>query len=264
MDEYTSRPPSYSIEPPPQRRQTPSRVAAFVIAAVAVLAIGTLALLLVRANQDRTDLQASLNTSQAEVTRLGGEVATGAERRRELEEELSGTTDRLAAAQDELATANEELAAAAEVRDAVIDFFALSMTLGAGLTETQADCLAETLEADMGAADLLNATLAAADVGFNSGEFDSEMLSFGLAVVGAADDCGLDIGDLSAAAFSVGNSYGDNAALDSLWDSCAAGDLGSCDQLYSQSPVGSDYERFAATCGDRFTLQDAPLVCAEG
>ncbi len=44
--------------------------------------------------------------------------------------------------------------------------------------------------------------------------------------------------------------YGDDAFLDGLWDACASGDMIACDDLYMESPVDSDYERFADTCGD--------------
>lgn len=49
--------------------------------------------------------------------------------------------------------------------------------------------------------------------------------------------------------------YGDDAELDVLWDGCAAGDLGSCDTLYFQSPFGSTYETFGSTCGETTTDQ---------
>lgn len=45
--------------------------------------------------------------------------------------------------------------------------------------------------------------------------------------------------------------YGSDAVLDALWDDCAAGDPVACDTLYVESPVGSEYESFGATCGDR-------------
>ncbi|MBC7289900.1 MAG: hypothetical protein H5T83_01015 [Actinotalea sp.] len=45
--------------------------------------------------------------------------------------------------------------------------------------------------------------------------------------------------------------YGDDPALDALWDACAAEDWAACDALYEDSPPGSEYERFADTCGDR-------------
>jgi len=45
--------------------------------------------------------------------------------------------------------------------------------------------------------------------------------------------------------------YGDDPYLDSLWDGCTAGDADACDALYVESPVGSSYEEFGATCGGR-------------
>jgi len=48
-------------------------------------------------------------------------------------------------------------------------------------------------------------------------------------------------------------SYGDDADLDALWDDCGAGNLSACDSLYYSSPVDSDYERFAQSCGGTST-----------
>ncbi|MFB9953653.1 DUF4190 domain-containing protein [Cellulomonas denverensis] len=47
------------------------------------------------------------------------------------------------------------------------------------------------------------------------------------------------------------DTYGDDPELDALWDSCAAGDMGACDDLYYESPFGSEYENFGDTCGNR-------------
>src|SRR5665648_812338 len=44
-----------------------------------------------------------------------------------------------------------------------------------------------------------------------------------------------------------GDNYGDDATLDALWDACAAEDWASCDQLYFDSPLGSEYEAFGDT-----------------
>jgi len=49
----------------------------------------------------------------------------------------------------------------------------------------------------------------------------------------------------------TGGTYGDNATRDALWDACAAEDWASCDQLYLDSPFGSEYESFGDTCGNR-------------
>lgn len=46
-------------------------------------------------------------------------------------------------------------------------------------------------------------------------------------------------------------SYGSNDEWDALWDRCEAGALSACDQLYRVSPVGSDYEDFGGSCGNR-------------
>jgi hypothetical protein len=48
-------------------------------------------------------------------------------------------------------------------------------------------------------------------------------------------------------------SYGDDAALDQLWDQCEAGDMLACDDLYRGSIFGSEYEEFGKTCGFRTT-----------
>jgi hypothetical protein len=42
---------------------------------------------------------------------------------------------------------------------------------------------------------------------------------------------------------------GDDADLDVLWKECDQGQWLSCDDLYLDSPVGSEYEYFGATCG---------------
>ena len=56
--------------------------------------------------------------------------------------------------------------------------------------------------------------------------------------------------DPPAAAGGV-DDYGDDAALDRLWDTCEAGDMVACDDLFRQSPPGSTYQAYGDTCGDR-------------
>jgi hypothetical protein len=55
------------------------------------------------------------------------------------------------------------------------------------------------------------------------------------------------------------NHRGDDPTLDALYDRCATGDGAACDQLFDQAPVGSEYETFASTCGNR----RAQLRCAD-
>ncbi|MBD8062132.1 hypothetical protein [Oceanitalea stevensii] len=49
-----------------------------------------------------------------------------------------------------------------------------------------------------------------------------------------------------------GRAYGEDPGLDRLWDACTAGDALACDNLYLESPVGSEYEEYGDTCGERF------------
>lgn len=49
---------------------------------------------------------------------------------------------------------------------------------------------------------------------------------------------------------------GDDPRLDQLWSHCAEGRGTACDELFDAAPVGSDYERFGLTCGDRTGVID--------
>ena len=49
--------------------------------------------------------------------------------------------------------------------------------------------------------------------------------------------------------FGDSGSYGSDPYLDGLWDACESGDWAACDALYSESPIGSEYEEFGGTCG---------------
>ncbi len=78
-----------------------------------------------------------------------------------------------------------------------------------------------------------------------------------LAEPDAVDDVDLGLSDiegtgdteLGAGVDSNPGTFGDDEALDSLWTACADGDLDACDDLYFQSPFGSEYESFGSTCG---------------
>lgn len=47
------------------------------------------------------------------------------------------------------------------------------------------------------------------------------------------------------------SAFGDDPALDELYTACEGGDEGACDDLYLESPFGSDYEAFGSSCGGR-------------
>lgn len=63
--------------------------------------------------------------------------------------------------------------------------------------------------------------------------------------------CGADTSSTTAttAGGSEPVSYGDDPELDALWDACEAGDPDACDNLFFQSPSGSEYEDFGYSCG---------------
>jgi hypothetical protein len=54
------------------------------------------------------------------------------------------------------------------------------------------------------------------------------------------------------------NAYGSDPTLDSLQDSCAAGVMESCDRLFWESPLGSEYEAFAQSKRYPLAAQDPP------
>lgn len=49
---------------------------------------------------------------------------------------------------------------------------------------------------------------------------------------------------------------GDDAELDELWADCESGSGVACDRLFRMAPIGSDYERFGLSCGDRPDVLD--------
>ena len=64
--------------------------------------------------------------------------------------------------------------------------------------------------------------------------------------------------------FDVGSTYGDDASLDALWDACEAEDWAACDDLYFEAPIGSEYETFGETCGNRADASDGSCVSQFG
>lgn len=97
-------------------------------------------------------------------------------------------------------------------------------------------------------------TLALADDSEESGTFSS------FAIPESEPDFESDFGSDFDSDFGVGSGcgsvpsaerFGDDPACDELWLDCEAGDYGACDSLYLFTPIGSQYEDFGATCGQR-------------
>lgn len=57
--------------------------------------------------------------------------------------------------------------------------------------------------------------------------------------------------------------FGDDPTFDRLWEQCEAGDGAACDRLWETAPVGSEYERFGVTCGERDQLLDCSEELSE-
>lgn len=49
---------------------------------------------------------------------------------------------------------------------------------------------------------------------------------------------------------------GDDPALNALAQECFDGTMSACDDLWSMSPVDSDYESYGDTCGGRIAAED--------
>ena len=96
--------------------------------------------------------------------------------------------------------------------------------------------------------------MASCDELYSTSEIGSEYETFGAT-------CGQQEPDSSGGTCDIPFDYGDNAALDSLWDACEGGDGASCDNLYFESPVGSVYETFGDTCGYRY--DQSPGFCED-
>jgi hypothetical protein len=117
---------------------------------------------------------------------------------------------------------------------------------GGRLTRAQAACYVDKARAKVGASYLDPSVSVPAAVGQR--------------LTAIRDDCvGLAGLGVKAPAVSVpgteaGNQplrRGQDPALDALWARCAAGSGAACDELFDRSPVGSEYERFALSCGGR-------------
>ncbi len=80
----------------------------------------------------------------------------------------------------------------------------------------------------------------------------------GVVYPGSAESCA---GLQTVAGVSAVGVPGADAELDVLMTSCDGGDLPACDELYRLAPLGSVYERFGDTCGNRLP-GGMPFYCS--
>jgi len=126
------------------------------------------------------------------------------------------------------------------------------------ITADQAGCYVDRVHAELGDAYLAAGARPPDDV-------VARLTAIRVDCIGIAN---LGVDDTSPAAAGTGvpstesgnlpRRYGDDAALDQLYRDCREGIGQSCDELFGRAPVGSDYESFAVTCGNR----TRELTCA--
>ena len=81
--------------------------------------------------------------------------------------------------------------------------------------------------------------------------FDSEYETFAESCGGVGGALGGVCEETFAGDGDLADGFGDDPELDALFVECEGGDLNACDLLYFDSPIGSEYEFFGATCGGR-------------
>jgi hypothetical protein len=136
--------------------------------------------------------------------------------------------------------------------DALLDLFIEGVMSESDLTEEQARCFSEEfLNGDVDLTELMEDPEAMAT--------DPEVMGLFLDIF---ETCEIDMGAMGGGtdSFGSGESYGDDPELDALWDACEEGDGEACDDLFFQSPIGSEYEEYGTTCGNRFP--DGGQLCA--
>ena len=116
--------------------------------------------------------------------------------------------------------------------------------LAAGLDEPVVDCVLDLARRDLRRGPLPE--LAAE-------ELSAHCTRARAAIVGATVELGP---DAELALTDVPWTLGDDPALDRLWQGCEGGSGAACDQLFDESPVGSDYEEFGVSCGRRPDVLD--------
>jgi hypothetical protein len=127
------------------------------------------------------------------------------------------------------------------------------------LSQSDAECLADYYIDDLGADAFKDIDLDDPSSEPPS-ELQDEFIATGLK---AGQKCNIDgftadsttttttIGTTDSSTGGGDGTYGSDPELDALYDACAAGDFQACDDLYDRSELGSEYEGFADSCGNR-------------
>jgi len=194
-----------------------------------------------RALRDQRDtLSEQLADQESSLEQLNAQIADAESRAADADD----LEQQLAASAAELAQAKKDLGAAGEAHDAFTEFASEAVYQWLGVSPSESDCLADGLVADQALRDAFWDMFSYSDP-MSAGDEPPAVLDE------LFTDCGLDVTDFMST-YMDGNAYGDNPELDAMWDGCVAGDGTACDDLYFNSGVGTDYEAFGSTCGERF------------
>lgn len=146
-------------------------------------------------------------------------------------------------------------------RDRIRGEMAAQIRSDSDLTNAQAECMADAIIDEIGTERLKDVDFSAddppeglADDFFKAALASLEKCNVDESLFGEGDSS--DTTDESAAE----GTYGSDPDLDELYDRCEAGDYQACDDLYNESPTGSEYEEFGDTCGGR---NDPSGYCVE-
>lgn len=203
---------------------------------------------------DRSDIE--LASAESNLDTIRSELSAMQHQRDDAREHAADVTQQLSTAKSESALLRGDVSRLESSNDlfesVTIDFVQSAMIAGLLLSDADGQCLADAVIDEMGAVETLTYLVDSA-----SRSLSDRSTAFDQTIVRAASDCGVDL----EANLEPGQSYGDNDVLDSLYDACAAGSGASCDELYVRSTLGSEYEQFAITCGERYTNESAPMSC---
>jgi hypothetical protein len=120
---------------------------------------------------------------------------------------------------------------------------------GGRLTQRQAGCYVDRVRADLGTSYLAPDAVIPTRVGARLASIRDDCVGLTNIAGSGGGPTGADVPSTEGGDQPL--RHGDDAALDALWTRCASGSGPACDQLFTQSPIGSEYEGFALTCGGR-------------
>lgn len=226
---------------------------AIVVGVIGAAAIAGLAVFLSMTLSDKSDVEADLAQAEQAAEESEDQLELVRSQLDAANSQAADARDRADRAETRASELEPRAADADRMEALLIEFFQAASVFAAGASESEAQCVMESMVAQVGTIGMLEGVVAVI-----TNPFLGDPLADELEI--AQDECGV----APPPGLEPGETYGDNPTLDVLWDACSDGDGAACDTLYQISEIGSEYERFGGTCGDRYaTVFDAPLYCAE-